>query len=181
MTGTVGNRTDQVDELIPKQSNNRFYLNINAPATANGTVSAIQYCYIVNVTDFEPGKDIFLSTIGFYRPEGNTYTLINSIVIRFDNLPADITDCVEMSVPEFHVEEGDVIGVCLNEFTDGPIDTRRISMFGDVRGLGIRYSIWRDMSDLCQTRGVMPLEVGRNELVARLNRVILVFANITSK
>ena len=188
--GTVGNRTAEGDDRFGARENldRNFYLSHNTPATANGTVSSIQYCYTLDTDDLDD-IEIFLSTVGFYRLVGSNYTLVNSTVISVENigdrLPEDITetfDCVEISVPEFEVERGDVIGVCQRLYPDdnSPPRTERVNVVANVNGESVLRSRGGGTDDrFCSEIGVMPNTFAVDQLENQNGRIIRVSANIS--
>ena len=188
--GTIGNRTAEGDGRFGARENlgRNFYLSNNAPATASGTVSSIQYCYTLD-TDNLDDIEIFLSTVGFYRLVGSNYTLVNSTVISVkniaDELPENIRDtfdCVEISVPEFEVERGDVIGVCQRLYPDDGSSprTERVTVVANVNSESVLRSRGGDTDDrFCSEIGVMPSTLAVDQLDTRDGRIIRVSANIS--
>ena len=177
--GTIGNRTEEGDtQFEPGHPRSDFYLNTNAPATANGTISSIQYCYTLDTSNSE-NIDIYLTTVGIYRPVGNSYTLINSTVLIFDHnadqFPPDIDNtyhCTETNIAEFEVQTGDVIGVCMARSQR----TEIVNVYAE--GLAGGSIVRSSNSDTCSSIGMAESSVSVAELREVQHEFIRIFANI---
>lgn len=178
----IGNGTEDRQLTFDTFPSRHFYLNYNAPATVNGTVSSLRYCFVLNTADFDSG-DIFLSTVGIYRPRSDGYTLTNTVIVSFNNLdglPNDINTtfhCREMNVPEFEVQVGDAIGVCLREFSS-PESTERINVFANLNNGYMIMSRNPNVDNVCVNPREMPSELSSSVLAPVTNRVPLVSAEI---
>ena len=188
--GTIGNRTEEGDNRFVAIENlfRSFYLNDNAPANASGTVSSMQYCYTLD-TDRLDRIEIFLSTVGFYRPVGSNYTLVNSTVITVENSPnqfppniTDVFQCLEVDVPEFEVEKGDVIGVCVRRYSgtsNAALRVERVNTVAESNGSSVLRSRGIENENFCTEMGVMPGTFASGQLRRVDDRAIRVSAQIS--
>lgn len=103
----------------------RFYLNVNKPASCNGTLSSIHYCYY-GPPRADRKTDSYQASVAIYRPldEGSTFRKISNTVTISKMTPTDATlpseeisfgfSCSVHSLNSVvKVEQGDIIGACI--------------------------------------------------------------------
>ena len=158
-----------------------FYLNTAAPAPCSGTVARFTYCYYR-----PPSNEIVnnhYATVAVYRKEnfenGSFYyaRVSDMDVIRRRKSQVNDNgnfDCLDLNNPDFEVEAGDVVGVCIFD-PDGPGGNRRqLDLIGQTSG----YSLMGRSADGC-SRTTIPSTISSSQLSVISQRILHIYADIT--
>ena len=99
------------------------YLNTDRPATCNGTISLLEYCYY---GDFDLIQDTYRSLIAVYRPVNQShYERVSEtisvtrrsypfpLISQADNILPGFNCNSQMLTPSIRVQTGDIVGVCI--------------------------------------------------------------------
>ena len=156
-----------------RRTNRRFYLNLEDPAPCNGTVSSWEYCYYRsnNRNAME-----FRAPFGIYRQEGSTYRLVSyqiNISITNEDIGKDDFTCRNLSTSVITIQEGDMVGACVNDVDRGGPDANdqvQLNIVGGESG----YSLMYDGFSSCQSGNVLtvPGSITEREL-SRSNSAVL--------
>ena len=191
--GKIGNDDDSE---LRERTERRFYLDINNPATCNGTITSWTVCY------YGPGQATvntnYWATYAVYRRSGSgggeRYERVSGIfsavratadVIRNNLEPlADgliqeggflcYNDSVDTSNSPLPVQAGDIIGACVFDPQDGIILTRRQL---HIVGEGFGEVLENYVTDACTT-DTIPSSILRSDFQIRNNRMLHIYANI---
>ena len=106
--------TDDPDEL---------YLNTDRPATGNGTISLLEYCYYGNLDTLQ---ETYRSLIAVYRPVNESrYERVSETISvtrrsypfplspQADNILPGFNCDSQILIPSIRVETGDIVGICI--------------------------------------------------------------------
>ena len=156
-----------------------FYLNTAAPAPCSGTVTRFRYCYYR-----PPSNDIgnnHRATLAVYRREnfenGSFYyervSNMDTIYRSRSNVNNNGNfECRNRNNPDFEIEAGDVIGVCI--FDPDGNNRRQLDLVGQTSG----YSLMGMSADGC-SRTTIPSNISSSQLSVISQRILHVYADIT--
>lgn len=168
------------NQYIPSNANNTpFILNTGAPASADGIVINVRYCYTLETPIF---ARLYQATAGFYRStQRNQYNLIYdfNITKSASNTIGEIKDsfqCDDLSLPNIALQQGDVLGVCSSKFSEMSIG--RVNLIGEGGGVGAGGDPLLSTTGVCTSVGNVPMEI-RTQLQQLTSGVLLIYANIT--
>ena len=117
--------TDQTPNYLVLTTNDPdgVYLNTDRPATCNGTISLLEYCYY---GDLDLIQNTYRSLIAVYRPVNQSHyeRVSETISITRRSYPFPLTSQADNILPGFNcnsqvlipsitVQTGDIIGVCI--------------------------------------------------------------------
>ena len=196
--GTIGNDDDRE---LDEKTEQRFYLDINNPATCNGTITSWTVCYY-GPNDVR-GSRSYWATYAVYRrngsDEGERYERVSGIfsAVRVTRavmmLEEPMTDglirqrgfmcyndsIVDTSNSPLTVQEGDIIGACVFSPQDeGGLDRRELDIVGEITN---GESLLLDNNDLVNTctMDIIPSSIQCCSDFRELsNRRLHIYANI---
>lgn len=181
LVGVIGTIPDERTRYRIGSDASRFFLNIRDPASANGSVSAVRFCYIFERTQ---AVRLYQATVGFYRRHGETFTLTYSFnITKNGTLGAgaenndDSFQCENLSIPKFEVHKGDLVGAC-SKFFDKSIGRIILEAKGEQNDTLYHNGI-DDRLHFCYTEGSVPLVFTRDQIEAVDSQLFLLYANIT--
>ena len=156
------------------------YLNTDRPATCNGTISLLEYCYY---GDFDIFQETYRSLIAVYRlvNESRYERVSETISITRRSYPFPLTSQADNILPGFNcnsqvltpsirVETGDIIGICI-------YNSRGTSELDMITFRPGGYRMMFEGGVRCDT-GEMPLVLGDRLQPDRFRRVLHVSAEI---
>ena len=157
-----------------------FYLNTAAPAPCSGTVTRFRYCY------YKPPSDDIVNnhraTLAVYRKEnfenGSFYYERVSNMDTISRSRSNVNnngnfECCNRNNPDFDIEAGDVIGVCI--FDPDGNNRRQLDLVGQTNG----SSLLGRSADGC-SRTTIPSSISSNQLSVISQRILHIYAVITS-
>ena len=158
----------------------RFYLNTAAPAPCNGTINGWRYCFY-NPGNIRNGRT-YIATFAAYRTTDTGYQRVSNVTVvswsgRDINALSQSFNCFNISVSDFTIEAGDIVGGCVYDPAGGP--TRQLDIVGrNAAG----YSLMR-MNDESQCeQNSLPMSISSSQLDNILNsRILHVYASITGR
>ena len=158
-------------------------MNTAAPAPCNGTINGWRYCF------YNPGDirndHTYITTFAAYRATDTDYQqyqrVSNVTVVSWRG--SDINDlsqnfnCFNISVNNFTIEAGDIVGGCVYDPTG--TGSRQLDIVGQNAA---GYSLMQmDDESQCRKKS-LPLSISSNQLGSILDSTILhVYANITGR
>ena len=156
----------------------RFYLNTAAPAPCNGTINGWRYCFY-NPSDIRNDRT-YITTFAAYRATATGYQRVSNVTVvswsgRDINDLSQRFNCFNISVNDFIIEAGDIVGGCIYDPVGG--STRQLDIVGrNAAG----YSLMR-MNDESQCeQNSLPKSISSDQLNGVLSsRILHVYANIT--
>ena len=171
-TGAIGTLALNENRIFSPRGNIQFYLNTEDPATSDGIVERLRFCYSLN-----GGEGLYQATIGLYRPEGNGgYSLLRSFYVTRNASSDQERDqfvCEDMDIPSTQVQEGDLIGVCARNFNNS---FRRINFVVNVGESRLERDLMRnDQNDFCREVGLIPSQFGNSQLSLGNDRLMRIF------
>ena len=182
--GDADNTPNLVDFANPINFDpNRLYLNTDRPATCNGTVSTVRYCYYGENTVVQR---TYRSLVSVYRPVDNSrYERISdTISVTKRSYPFQIAQAdaylagfncdLQKLSSSIQVMEGDVIGACIySSRSTSQLDMLTVRLFA-----GYRMMIEGADSAGCDT-GVMPSVVGDRLQQDSIAKILHISAEIS--
>ena len=117
--------TDQVPNFVVLATNDPdgVYLNTDRPATCNGTISLLEYCYYGNS---DVSQNTYRSLIAVYRPVNQSrYERVSETISvtrrsypfpltpQADNILPGFNCDSQVLIPSIRVQTGDIVGVCI--------------------------------------------------------------------
>ena len=179
---TIGNSDDSE---LRERTEERFYLDVDNPATCNGTIINWTVCYYGRS---DPGLfNSYWATYAVYRKMGSGgdeyYEKVSEMfaAVRTTNGIRDgfnqrgfncYADFIDTGGSPLTVQVGDIIGACVFNPDEG--FRRRLNIVGEMSGESLMQA---DISDDC-TRDDIPSNIPRNSLQDRDNRRLHIYANI---
>jgi hypothetical protein len=171
--------------VITRDNLDGLYLNIDRPATCNGTISLLQYCYYGRADILF--QNTYRSLIAVYHPVNQSHYVRVSetisvtrrsypfpLIPQADNfLPGFNCDSQRLT-PSVDVLAGDIVGICI--YNSG--GTSELDMI-TFRPGGYRMMFESIGSIRCDT-GEMPLVVGDRLQLDSFPRVLHISAEISS-
>ena len=161
----------------------RFYLNTAAPAPCNGTINGWRYCfYNPRARDLEDGRT-YSTTFAAYRATDTGYQRVSNVnVVSWSghdiiNTLSQSFNCFNISVNDFIIEAGDIVGGCVYNPDGG--STRQLDIVGQNAA---GYSLMQ-MNDESQCeQNSLPMSISSRQLGnIRNSRILHVYASITGK
>ena len=156
----------------------RFYLNTAAPAPCSGTINGWRYCF------YNPGNIrnslTYITTFAAYRATDTGYQRVSNITVvswsgRDINALSQNFNCFNISVSDFIIEAGDIVGGCVYDPAGGG-STRQLDIVGQNAA---GYSLMQ-MSDESQCeQNSLPLSISSSQLFILNSRILHVYASIT--
>ena len=167
------------DSVLSERTEQRFYLDVNNPATCNGTITNWTVCYYGR-----SDSDTYLATYAVYRiisfGEDEYYERVSEVFtavtattnVGFSDVLNEIgfncyTDLIDVGDSPLTIHAGDIIGACVFD-PSGP--RRELDIVGEVSG----ESLMEANID-CDLHSHM---IQQSELQTRDNRRLHIYANI---
>ena len=193
--GIIGNDDDVVPD---RREDLRFYLDLNYPATCNGTITSWTVCYygpgqtnmmrsywatytVYRRNDsggedrYERVSDIFSAVRATENViQSNKEPLVDGLIQNDDFMCYN--DSVDTSDSPLTVQVGDIIGACVFDPQEDDVNFNRepLNIVGDIMN---GESLWRSRDDGC-TMDTIPSSVLRSTLDERNDRRLHIYANI---
>ena len=181
------------------KSEQRFYLDINNPATCSGTVISWTVCYYGPTTRAGFGAS-YWATYAVYRRtdpgEGGEerYERVSEMfravraTVNFgehvDGVLQEGFSCYDdsdsINNSTLTIQTGDIIGACIFDPGDisALVDRHQLDIVGEVRGESLSQ-LQSDANDVC-TMDAIPSSIPYSDLLNRDNRRLHIYANIGS-
>ena len=193
--GTIGNDDDSE---LNDRTEQRFYLDINNPATCNGTITSWTVCY------YGPNdaRGSYWAIYAVYKRTGGSggeerYERVSGIfsavrategVITFNREPLVdgqiqergfmcYNNSIDISESPLTVQVGDIIGACVFEPQDGSFGLTRqeLNIVGEMRGESLMEV---NADNVGCTMETIPPSILHSALQNRNNRRLHIYANI---
>ena len=194
-TCTIG-RNDESEQVV--RTDQRFYLDVNNPATCNGTITNWRVCYYGRS---DSGLNSYWATYAIYRRMGSgadeSYVKVSELfravrtTIGFGD-GADgrnregfncYTDSIDAGNSPLTIQAGDIIGACVFDPQDEDIfDRAQLNIVGEVpAGLGeslMRVDVGDGPFEVDCTMDDIPSSIQQGDLREQNNRRLHIYANI---
>jgi hypothetical protein len=180
------------DSELDVRNNQRFYLDINNPATCNGTITNWTVCYYGR-----SDSETYWATYAVYQivdsGEEESYERVSEIfravrtTLGFSDGADGLnlsgfncyTDFIDVGDSPLMIRAGDIIGACVFDPQDADsFDRRQLNIVGEVRGTGESLLQVDVSNDFDCTRDAIPSSISRNDLQEQDNRRLHIHANI---
>jgi hypothetical protein len=183
-SGRIGDNNQTPNFLVLTTDDpDGLYLNTDRPATCNGTISLLQYCYYGRADIFQ---NTYRSLIAIYRPVNQSHYVRVSetisvtrrsypfpLIPQADNLLPGFNCDLQRLTQSVDVVAGDIIGVCI--YNSG--GTSEIDMI-TFRPGGYRM-LFEGIGDIRCDTGEMPQVVGDRLQQDSFPRVLHISAEIS--
>ena len=191
-TCTIG-RND--DSALGARTDQRFYLDVNNPATCNGTITSWRVCYYGRSNS---GLNSYWATYAVYRRMGSgedeSYVKVSELfrAVRTTTLTGFLdgadglneigfncyTDSIDAGDSPLTIRSGDITGACVFDPEDGDIIARReLNIVGEVSA-GQGESLLRADIDVNCTMDDIPSSIRLTDLRRQNNRRLHIYANV---
>ena len=194
-TCTIG-RNDESE--LGVRTDQRFYLDVNNPATCNGTITNWRVCYYGRSEGrpLEVTGTSYWATYAVYRRMGSggdeSYEQVSEMfrAVRITTGLGDgadglnqmgfncYTDSIDAGDSPLTIHAGDIIGACVFDPKDGSIVTRReLDIVGEVLA-GQGESLMQADIDVDCTVDDIPSGIQLSDLRRQNNRRLHIYANV---
>jgi hypothetical protein len=158
----------------------RFYLNTADPAPCNGTINGWRYCFY-NPSIIRNSR-IYSTAFAVYRSVDTGYQRISNVTVvswrgsDINALPQRF-NCFNISVNNFPIETGDIVGGCIYDPAGGG-STRQLDIVGqNAAGYSLIQMNINDESHC--SNNLLPSNVFNSELSSINSRILHLYATIT--
>ena len=189
-TCTIGRNDDSAGD---ERTNRRFYLDVNNPATCNGTITNWTVCYYTRI---DSGFS-YWATYAVYQRVGSggeesyervsdTFRAVRTITGSGDGADGRhrllvgfdcYTDIIDIGNSPLTIHDGDIIGACVFDPPDtDSFERLQLNVVGEVSGESLlRVDVGNDVD--C-TMDIIPSNIPRSDLQEQNNRRLHIYANI---
>ena len=193
-TCTIG-RND--DSQLGERTDLRFYLDVNNPATCNGTITNWRVCYYgrsdsglnsywatyaIYQRMGSGGDESYVKVSGMFRAVRTTTQTLTGFLDGADGLNEIGFDCytdsIDVGDSPLTIRPGDIIGACVFDPEDGSIITRReLDIVGETSA-GLGESLMRSDIEVDCTMDDIPSSIRLRDLRGQNNRRLHIYANV---
>ena len=187
-TCTIGRNDDSAGDV---RTNQRFYLDVNNPATYNGTITNWTVCYYgrsglgsfwatysVYQTVSSGGEESYERVSELFRAVRTTLGFGDGVNEMGFNCYTDVIP-VDVGDSPLPIHAGDIIGACVFDPDD---DLRQqLNIVGEVRGTGeslMRVDVGGESDEVSCTIDAIPSDISRSILQEQNNRRLHIYTNI---
>ena len=190
-TCTIGRNDDSVGNV---RTNQRFYLDVNNPATCNGTITNWTVCYYGRI---DSGFSYWATYAVYQRVGDESYERVSEMfrAVRTTTGLGDAadgrnqllgfncyTDIIDVGDSPLTIHAGDIIGACVFDPDDETLFNRlQLNIVGEVRGTGeslMRVDVGDESNEVSCTMDAIPSDISRSVLREQNNRRLHIYANI---
>ena len=189
-TCTIGKNDDSEGN---DRTDQRFYLDVNNPATCNGTITNWTVCYYGRI---DSAVFSYWATYAVYQRVGDeSYERVSETfrAVRTTNGSGDdadgqnqsgfncYTDSIDVGDSPLTILDGDIIGACVFDPQDADsFEKQQLNVVGDVSGESLLRVDVGDPSDEvdCTIMDIIPSNIPSSVLRVQNNRRLHIYANI---
>ena len=187
-TCTIGKDDDSEGN---DRTDRRFYLDVNNPATCNGTITNWTVCYYGRIDS----AFSYWATYAVYQTVGEesfervseTFRAVRAVTSDGDGADGRnqlgfncYTDTIDVGDSPLTIYAGDIIGACVFDPPDAElINRQQLNVVGDVSGESLlRVNVGDQDDEADCTMDIIPSNIPSSILQEQNNRRLHIYANI---